>query len=218
MTDRVAIHREIKNLTIFLVDKSISINQNFPRYSNNELVWENFKNIAFTLKNESYERIYKTCVEEKDYNIMLLDGGLLQLKYQFRKNKIVAHILSFYPNPDFEKFQDNPEEFEELYFGNELFTDILDKKAIIFPIRFDFSNVHTDVIHPKVHCTFGNYKDCRIPITKPISPKRFVSFILRNFYSFKFFEDNLEDKLVSNLSFTEQTTADEKKIIHLTYE
>lgn len=217
MTDRVAIHREIKNLTNFLVNKSISINQNFPKYANNELVWENYKNIAFSLKNETYEKIYNACLDEKDYNIMLLDGAFLQMKYQFHRNKIVGHILSFYPNPNFEKFQDNPEEFEELYFGNELFTDILDKKTIIFPIRFDFSDVHTDIIHPRVHCTFGNYKDCRIPITKPISPKRFVSFILRNFYSYKFLEDNLETELESNLNFDELATDNEKRLLHITY-
>jgi hypothetical protein len=93
----------------------------------------------------------------------------------------------------------------------------MDKKTIIFPIRFDFSKTHTDVIHPIAHATFGNYKDCRIPISNPISPKRFVSFILRNFYNYKFMEELLENELLSNLSFDETITANEKKLLHFNY-
>lgn len=217
MTDRQAILKEIRNLTNLLVGKNISIKQNYPKYTDNEIIWENYANIAFSLKDEPYETIYNSCVENRDYNFMLIDGGIIQLKYQFIRNKITGHVLSYYPNPNFEKYQDIPDKFEELYFGNELFTDILDKKTIIFPIRFDFSETHTDIIHPKVHATFGNYTDCRIPISKPISPNRFVSFVLRNFYYHKFLEENLKDEIKLNLSFDELITNNEKELIHLTY-
>ncbi|XOV69325.1 MAG: DUF2290 domain-containing protein [Fluviicola sp.] len=218
MNDRKAIMKEIKSLTSSLIDQSISINQNFPLYADNEVNWENYSNMAFILKNESYEKIYNACIEAKDYNIMLLDGGFLQFKYQFKRNKIESHVLGYFPNPNFERFQDNPEFFEELYFGNELFTDIFDDKQVIFPVRFDFSDVHTEIIHPRAHATLGNYKDCRIPISHPVSPKRFTSFILQNFYNTKFVKNNLFEELKSNIRFDECITENEKKIIHLAYE
>ena len=214
MTDRVAIHKEIKSLTSLLVNRSISIKQNFPKYVDGEIVWENYQNLSFSLKDEAYEVMYNVCVENKDYNFMLIDGGIIQLKYRFVRNKIAGHILCFFPNPTFERYQDSPEEFEELYFGNQLFTDILDKKTIIFPIRFDFSDVHTDIIHPKIHATLGNYNDCRIPITRPVSPKRFVSFILRNFYNYKFMDEEIEGELNSELCFDEHVTNGEKELLH----
>ncbi|MBD3192577.1 MAG: DUF2290 domain-containing protein [Candidatus Heimdallarchaeota archaeon] len=218
MSDRAEISREIRNLTQLLVEKSISVSQNYPRVLNNTITWSNFQNLAFTLQDEPYETIYKSCRKAKDYNFMLIDGALIQMQYKFNRNNLVSHILRFYPNPNFENYQDNPEEYEELYFGIELFTDMINKKAIVFPLRFDFSNVHNEMLHPMVHATFGNYKDCRIPISKPISPNRFMSFILRNFYFFKFIEENLHDEISLNLSFGEQVTNNEKKLLHFTYE
>ena len=218
MSDRINIHRQIINLTRLLVKKSIVVSQNYPNYQDNKITWENFQNLAFSLKDEPYDTIYEKCSLAKDYNFMLIDGALIQLQYEFIRNNLVSHILSFYPNPNFENYQDNPEEFEELYFGQKLFTDMMEKKAIVFPIRFDFSHVHTDIIHPKIHATFGNYTDCRIPISRPLSPNRFISFILRNFYHFKFIADNLQDEINLDLSFSEEITNNEKKLLHLSYE
>jgi hypothetical protein len=218
MSNRTDINTQIRNLTQLLVEKSIVVSQNYPVYGENKITWANFQNLAFSLKDESYETIYENCKNAKDYNFMLIDGALIQMQYEFHRNNLVSHILSFYPNPNFENYQDNPEEFEELYFGTDLFTDMLEKKTIIFPLRFDYSQVHNEIIHPKVHATFGNYRDCRIPISKPLSPNRFISFILRNFYHFKFIEENLHEEISLDLSFTEQVTNDEKKLLHLTYE
>lgn len=218
MSDRTNIQGQIRNLTQLLVEKSIVVNQNYPKYQDNRITWENYQNLSFTLKNEPYEVIYEKSRIAKDYNFMLLDGALIQMQYTFKRNNLESHILSFYPNSNFENYQDNPEEFEELYYGQKLFTDMIEKKTIIFPIRFDFSQVHTEIIHPKVHATFGNYSDCRIPISKPLSPNRFISFILRNFYHVKFIEDKLQDEINIELSFEEQITNKEKRLLHLSYE
>ncbi len=219
MSNKTDINSELRSLTQLLIQKSVSINQNWVSEKDMETVWAGYKGFAFSLQNEPYEVIYSKCKDEKDYNFMLIDGSLLQLQYKFdNRGNLVEHILNFMPNPSLEKFQDNPEEFEELYYGNELFTNILEKKTIIFPIRFDFSQTHNNVIHPKIHATLGNYKDCRIPMAKPISPKMFVSFVLRNFYNFKFIELNIEQLLVSNLSFVQNITNAEQKLLHFTYD
>jgi len=212
------INNEIRFITQLLVKKSISISQNWPSERDGKIVWAGYKGLAFSLQNEPYEYIYEKCKDEKDYNFMLIDGSLIQLQYEFNhRNSIIGHVLSFLPNPSYEKYQDNPEEFEVLYYGNELFTSILEKRTIVFPIRFDYSQTHNNVIHPKIHATFGNYKDCRIPISKPIGPKMFISFILRNFYNFKFIETDIEKSLASELDFTVNITLEEQKLLHFTY-
>jgi len=218
MNHKTEISKELRDLTTLLVEKGISIDQNWPSVNQNDIRWDNYQGLAFSLQNQPYEDIFEVCRKERDFNFMLIDGSLIQMQYRFARNNINSHILSFLPNPSFEKYQDNPEEFEKLYYGIELFTNIIDKKTIIFPIRFDFSEKHEEIIHPKIHATFGNYKDCRIPIAKPISPKRFISFILRNFYNYKFIETEIEKSLLSKISFEYNITENEKKLLHITYE
>jgi len=51
-------------------------------------------------------------------------------------------------------------------------------------VRADYSRdeIESEVHHPYCHLTLGQYKNCRIPIEKPISPNQFMTFILENFY------------------------------------
>ena len=186
---------QIRKVTQILTKKSLSTRYNFPKeITLGELVWENYQNIAFSLKEEPYDIMYEACRKEGDYNLMLLDGAIIQMKYRFNKRQLLSHVLAFYPNPDLENFQDNPEYEAEHYDSNKLFTDIIDKSVVPFPIRFDYDDEsHTDCEHPKVHATLGNNKNCRIPVSHPISPNRFILFILRNFYFEKFKETFQED-------------------------
>ncbi len=36
--------------------------------------------------------------------------------------------------------------------------------------------------HPFSHITLGEYKNCRIPADRPVSPMQFVRFIMEHFY------------------------------------
>jgi len=218
---RQTINAQLRNLTINLVRLGLAIDQNWPVFKSSERVirWQNFKNIAFTLKDEPYEKVYEECKKNRDYNFLLLDGAMIQMLYKFdNRDNLIGHILSFYPHYDFARFQDFPDEYEELFYGTKHFTDILEGKAITFPLRFDFSQEHTEFIHPMVHATLGNYRDCRIPISKPVSPYRFISFILRNFYSVKFYNLNLSEEFEDNLTFDDTITENEKGLLHFTYE
>ena len=217
---RQEIHRQLREITILLVKKSIVIHQKWPIFDSKkrQIVWEGFKNIAFSLKNESYETIYNNIVEMEDYNFLLLDGAVIQMIYEFdHRDNIVGHILSFYPHYDLTRYQDMPEEYEKLFYGNNLFVDIREEKVVTFPLRFDFSQTHNEIIHPKVHLTLGNYRDCRIPVSKPLPPNRFISFILRNFYFQKFKEAKIEESLKDDLLFDETITQREKNLLHLHY-
>ena len=155
----------------------------------------------------------------RDFNILTIDGAIIQMLYKLnRRGNLEEHILAFYPHPSFVKYQDIPEDYENLLYGTELFGGIQKGKIITFPIRFDYSHVHNEIIHPKVHLTLGNYNSCRIPVSKPISPYRFIKFILMNFYSNK--KDKfwkIIDKFKDNISFPETITKKEKEILHIHY-
>lgn len=51
-------------------------------------------------------------------------------------------------------------------------------------VRIDYNRyeVESEIHHPYCHLTLGQYKNCRIPVDKPVSPMQFVTFILENFY------------------------------------
>jgi hypothetical protein len=140
--------------------------------------------------------------------------------YYVSGNILERQRLAFYPNPNVERFQDNPDEYEELYFGNTLFTNISEKKVVVFPVRFDFDKDITKFVefdHSYSHLTLGNYQNCRIPVSGPISPNRFMLFVLRNFYFDKFIECFDNSDFRCDLAFDNLLTKDERTLIHINY-
>lgn len=199
-----------------IIESGLCNTQNFPsikHYPGNitEIGISNSEHAVF-LKNISYTEMYTELVKKRQYNIKMIDGALITLLYRFRKNELLAHRLSFFPAPNLEIFQNEP----ELYIEDEIYLDLLDKRIVTVPLRFDFDSgeAFAPVEHPKSHLTLGQYKYCRIPVTSAVSPYQFLSFIMRNFYQ------TAKNKAYSELrtyngSFTESITPDERKIIHI---
>lgn len=153
---------------------------------------------------------------------MLLDGAIIQMMYRFnRRGSLNEHRLAFYPNPNLERYQDSPDDYEDRYYGNKLFTEMYENVVVAFPVRFDFNNDparFVELDHPQSHMTVGNYQNCRIPVSHPITPYRFMDFILRNFYFDKFKSDVGEAVFNCSLRPTKTITALESKKIHLGFE
>jgi hypothetical protein len=96
-----------------------------------------------------------------------------------------------------------------------IYVDIVSRRIVPFPIRFDFdAGSHKDVIHPKSHVTFGDIKDCRVPVTSPLSPRWFVEFVLRNFYQTEQ-HDFISDLPTHRVKLAASITDNERKLIHL---
>jgi len=210
--------KQIKGLTEALVELSLSNEQNFPttRGSLNtafEITVSNAARMSITLKNVAYREIYQELELARCFNFKMLDGALVSLRYRFRNRVICEHSLSYFPSPDLEHFQNEP----ELYLDDEIYADVTAKSIVTFPVRFDFSDDATkfvDVHHPYSHLTLGQYENCRIPVSSPLSPFAFGSFILRNFYNVAFRKYS-EEIPVSALAFQRTITANEQKIPHL---
>jgi hypothetical protein len=141
--------------------------------------------MSVALKNLPYSEIYNELDRARCFNFKMLDGALISLRYRFDGGQLCEHNLSFFPSPDLEHFQNDP----EIYLEDEIYADVLAKNIVPFPIRFDFSSDVTkfvEIDHPYTHLTLGQYKNCRIPVCSPLAPFTFGGFILRNFYNTAF--------------------------------
>ena len=183
------IRTQVESLTTDLIECSLCEEQKFPSLRNES---SNIKKIDFgksdlsiVLKNRPYQEIYNELLRTQAYNLKMLDGALIQLMYKFHRNSLQNHRLAFFPSPYLEEFQNNPEIYEE----DCIYADIIKKNIVPFPLRFDFDcrkEVTIVMEHPQSHLTLGQYQNCRIPVSAPLTPSIFIEFILRNFYNTAF--------------------------------
>lgn len=183
------VFNQICALTSDLVGTEICIDQNYPvindKSSNLYKIEVPNVNVSSALKHLHYRELYDEMNKSRSYNVKYADGGLMLLLYKFESDRLTAHRLGFFPNPDLLDFQANYEE----YLDDEIFADIIDPRIVVSPLRFDYDDrkeVVKDVVHPASHMTLGQYENCRIPVTRPLMPHQFFSFIIRNFYNCAF--------------------------------
>jgi hypothetical protein len=180
------IKKEIDSLVGYLVEKGLSIDQNFALRRDLggfrvEITFAQATHVSAALGDLSYPEIYDHLAQERAYNVRLPDGALLQLMYTFTNKTLERHRLAFFPSPHLVEFQSN----SEIYINEHPYVDIVAKNIVVFPLRFDYDcreGVPRVVEHPKAHLTLGQYRNCRIPVTAPLAPGMFVDFVLRHFY------------------------------------
>jgi len=218
MTNYRNIYKQIDSITQKLISVGLSASQNFPSHTSlpseqgtiDKISYSGMKGLAITLKNIEYIEIYKELEKNRDYNIKMIDGALLQLLYTYRNSELISHRLAFFPSPFLHDFQNEP----EIYEIDEIYADIIAKNILPAPIRFDYDpDNFQELEHPKCHLTLGQFKNCRIPVSAPITPNTFISFILRSFYNtaLKKFTEELD---FSSVLFDETITVNEKKVLH----
>lgn len=210
--------RQIGELTETLVGLSLSNEQNFPSTHGDikrdfEITVSTAAGMSIALKNVAYCDIYSELEKGRCFNIKMLDGALISLRYRFKDGEVAEHALSYFPHPNLEHFQNEP----EIYLEDEIYADIVAKNIVTFPIRFDFSNdpkKFIEIDHPYSHLTLGQFENCRIPVCSPLGPLAFGSFILRNFYNTAF--RKYSEKIPrSEIGFKNTITANERKIPHI---
>ncbi len=136
-----------------------------------------FRNYSATLQE------YVGWVENSSYSALLLDGGILQISYDFDGQIVVGHRLCFVPCPfdlDVSLVRELPfRDVIELYAESAQFDDI----RLRTPVRFDydFENMSVRDKHPTTHMTF-QWSYVRLPVVSPLSLGHFIRFVFRNFY------------------------------------
>ena len=180
------IEKQINEIVHYLVKTGLADDQRsaFQRAGRGNLIQVTFdaaEHVSVALKDRSYSEIYRYLIQERAYNVKMLDGALIQLMYAFAGGTLQRHRLSFFSAPHLEEFQNNPDIYQE----DEIYADVISRNIVPFPIRFDYDardDRHQELVHPKSHLSLGQYENCRIPVTAPMTPFWFIDFILRNFY------------------------------------
>jgi len=213
---RDKVREDLERLTAELIGLGLVDDQNFPatKQVGNSL-WEvSFKgaeNISLAMVDSEYEVIYNELSASRSFNLKLIDGGLLQLSYRFEDDILIKHRLAYYPSPSLRPFQEDP----ELYMREELYMEIVSRRIVPFPLRFDYDlKAAKDVAHPCCHLTLGDIEGCRIPVHSPLMPRQFLEFVIRNFYQTEKFD--FIAKFPKHRHFFDiSISANERNLIHL---
>lgn len=171
------------------------------------------EHVNIALGDIEYTDIYHELADKRSYNMKLVDGALVQMMYRVEDDRLLQHRLAFYPSPTLLPFRDDPES----YIGDELFMEIVQRRIVPFPLRFDFDardDVHVDVAHPQSHLTLGDVKGCRIPVSAPLTPRWFIEFVLRNFYQTEA-HDFVSGLPKHKIHFQTTITANETGVMHM---
>jgi hypothetical protein len=209
---------QLTDLMTALIGLSLSNEQHFPSTKGDpehtfEITVGNAASMSVALKNIAYQEIYRELDQARSYNFKMLDGALVILRYRFLTGEIIEHSLSYFPSPDLEHFQNDP----ELYLLDEIYAEVVARNIVPFPIRFDFNKDEAkfvEIHHPYCHLTLGQYENCRIPVSAPLGPLTFGAFILRNFYN-SAYRKYSEEIPMGAAVFANTITAREQGIPHL---
>lgn len=210
--------RQIDGIVGYLVEIGLANDQNFAFQRNIDLrrvevTFPQADHVSIAMKDRDYAEIYEHMARERAFSVKMPDGALIQMMYVFDGGLLERHRLAFFPAPHLEEFQNNP----EIYLEDDIYADVIAKNIVPFPLRFDYDardDVYRELEHPKSHLTLGQYENCRIPVSAPLTPFWFVNFILRNFYhtAFHRYADRLP---MFNEVFVESIAATEKSIVHI---
>lgn len=203
---------QIRNITSQLIKVGLSEQQTFPSEKNGLIYISGNHDLSIALKNIPYAKAYNILDREGNYNIKMIDGALIQMMYTFVDGVVIKSRLAFFPSPNLEEYQNNP----DIYTEDSIYANITMKNIVPTPIRIDYDPDNwINILHPKSHLTIGQYKNCRIPCSMIVTPNIFIDFILRNFYNTKI--HHFTDAMVydSFVILEKVISTDEQNIFHI---
>lgn len=213
-----SIRKQVQQLTEDLISLGLCNHQNFPSIRDTaghirEIGFSHDHDLSIVLKNLPYKELYEELERTEAYNLKMVDGALVQMSYRFINDQLNSHRLSFYPSPNLEEYQNNP----EIYENDEMYADIINKNVVPFPLRFDYNSreeIWVELGHSRSHLTLGQYANCRIPVSSPLTPFRFISFILRNFYNTAYIKFCQKIRKFND-GFSETISREERNVIYI---
>lgn len=144
-----------------------------------------------TASRSNHFSMYRTAIENRDYNIVLFDESILQFNFAIREGKLILRYAYYQVPFDFVsyedylesrgiRFEDVGEAFREDY---SQFLNELEVKENSVVIRYDHSEAeYIPAIHAVSHLHFGCDNTIRIPINKILTPFIFIIFIIKQVY------------------------------------
>lgn len=123
---------------------------------------------------------YSALLRQRQYSLLMYDGGLLWFEYAWEAGAVAWHRLLFFACPIV---------FSEEELAREGLIDLLDglsesqlrgRTRLLGPVRFDYSPGDARVGHSASHVHL--HDDSRIPCSGPVPPGLFARFVLEHFY------------------------------------
>jgi hypothetical protein len=212
------VRSDVHRLTVKLIELGLTNRQNYPKIAQlpeqvKEVGFDNDSALGIGLQNRPYNEIYEDYLKANCFNFEFLDGGLIQLHYRYVRNRLTKHRLAYFPSPHLEEYQNSP----EIYETDHMYADVIAKQILPVPLRLDFDPENReDIHHPSCHFTLGQYENCRIPVLSPVSPSRFLKFVLQSFYNTgsREFANTFATKDFAN---HDCITAVEQAVVHLNW-
>ena len=115
------IYNQINTITASLIKVGLSVEQNFPSIKDESIYISGKQDLSIALKNIAYKEIYEVLEKEKNYNIKMIDGALIQFMYMFDNEELLKYRLAFFPSPSLEEFQNNSEIYETVDISNKIY-------------------------------------------------------------------------------------------------
>ncbi|MDR7898164.1 DUF2290 domain-containing protein [Thermosynechococcus sp. JY1334] len=146
---------------MMLFGTGIINDQNFPKIVRHpKSIWDvkfdHCENIGLVISETDYSVIHQILTNNRYYSVKMIDGGLLQLIYRFQRNTLIQHRLAYYLSSQLLPFQEDPAS----YFEDTHFLEIINRRTIAFPLRFDFDQqAAINKTHPACHLTLGDAKN-----------------------------------------------------------
>ena len=130
---------QINRLIACLVETGLSNDENFAFLRQRisgfvEITFSGAEQAPVAMKDRAYDQVHRHLLEAGAYNMRMLDGALIQMIYEFSSGVLRRHRLAFFPAPQLEEFQNNP----EVYLDDEVYADVIAKSIVPFPVRFDY--------------------------------------------------------------------------------
>jgi hypothetical protein len=214
-----AVRAQVEDVVTRLIRTSLSVKQFHPTVRSSlggTVLIGRPQSAAVALRDVSYEDVYREVDGNEAYDVKLIDGGLLSFQYQFDgSGALKKHRLAYFPSPVLPSIDEAPGLYEE----DEIYGDIIARRLVRFPIRFDYApDDCIDCVHPASHLTLGQYEGCRIPVSGPLGPSAFVSFVIRNFYCRAYKRHkNAFEKSAPALARVETISSSERRMSHLVH-
>lgn len=178
--------KEMQQLTTRLVEYGLADDINMAyavkRPGRSMLVQSCEIDYASMLKDQTYQRLYEDQLAARAFIVRMLDGGLIQMTYDFRRGSLSRSRLAYLPSPELPDYENNAALYEE----DSIYAHIVEHRRAVVPLRFDFDirpGVPQNMSHPASHLTLGQSSSCRIAATGPVTPWFFLGFVLRSFYT-----------------------------------
>ena len=192
---------EFNSCLLFLQKIGFSHQQNWNHIENNVFI-PNCERIGL-LKFENiqdYIKKHNQLAEKRQFSLLTCDNTIIYIEYKFSLNNEIAECR-YIILPDLTVY--SGESMLDSYLDEEdnKYIEMTNSYQLNFPMRIDFDNgklkdkSQNPVIpgeHSPSHIHLGFIEGCRIPLSRPISPKLFFKFFIENFYR-NFYEDNKEE-------------------------